>query len=193
MTDDELKEQLEDAFKGHEATLTHRTHGFTRVVWGKPDTMSGRMVFIRDGRRLIVTGDYGDATYAWSDYHDMEWIADTDLGYFKSKCQSSPVGRHFNDWDPDKAERLLRLWAKEYDQCGGPAAPILPKCEEVYMFDALSSKHEWISWCVQHADNLLGNDHWEWSQGVGDCVHYWCRVHHAGLKAAVKYLTGECK
>jgi hypothetical protein len=71
-----------------------------RVInWQKPGSWTYGCRFIIHRRWLTIVGDIGEAVFEWSQDLTLEFLGSLDFGYFMSKCQSSPTGKKFNDWD----------------------------------------------------------------------------------------------
>ena len=99
-------------FKNHEVTIYEKVNiggvPFEFLRWQKPGTSWGLINYIFKGYELFVSGDWYDATYAWSDNTDLQWISTLDIQYFNSKCQASPNGRIPKDWSDKECMKQMR-------------------------------------------------------------------------------------
>ena len=82
----------------YEAGTLGRDVDYEYLTWRKPKTRTNSVDFIRHGGTLFVKGDYYDATYQWTGPESLSWMADTDFGYFHSKCVASTRGSQPRDW-----------------------------------------------------------------------------------------------
>lgn len=101
-----------EQFKNHQVTI-HETVEiggipFEFLRWRKPGTVCGLINFILKGHELIVTGDWYESIYVWSEPVELSWIAKLDMQYFNSKCQASPQGRVPRDWSSDECMLQMR-------------------------------------------------------------------------------------
>jgi len=78
------------------------------INWQNPASWNYGCRFIIHRRWLIVVGDIGEAVYEWSEDLSLDFLASLDFAYFLSKCQASPAGKNFVQWDSDKAILTLR-------------------------------------------------------------------------------------
>lgn len=207
-------------FKKHEV-LRHEVmpNGAEFMTFGQPGTINCRLEYIYYAGRLFVSGDLGEAVYAWYSANSLEWVSGCGAGYFAGKCEASENGRGYKEWDScwaeaDMKEQLLTPGdhCEDYGNC--------EKCEE---FDheleedykdcdcyrshkaaekrwaafeeaggpgALSSETQFTMW-VGDYDNreILGEEWWEWVPGPVRSMR--CELHLAGLKFAFKMINQE--
>lgn len=78
------------------------------IEWRKPGTWTYGMRFIIHRQWLCVVGDVGEATYQWSEDISLAFLAGLDFHYFRSKCQASPGGRKWDEFNPDVGLAELR-------------------------------------------------------------------------------------
>jgi hypothetical protein len=95
-------ECLAREFKDHKASLIGLlcTDSVT-VDWRKPGTGVMAIRYRIDGKYLLVTGDMGDAIFAWSQPISFRFFANCGLDYFKEKCVAKPAdieARFFDTW-----------------------------------------------------------------------------------------------
>lgn len=83
-------------------------------LWRKPESSIYYINYIISVNHLIVTGDAGDAIYAWGQTLTWEWLADLELDYFVSKCIASEEGRPYVQWSQRVASAWLDEWKKEH-------------------------------------------------------------------------------
>lgn len=177
---------IEDCFKEHMATLKiykdENENEITVLNWKKPSTSTYYIRYILDRGSLIVTGDMGEAIYQWSERITLKFLNGCYFGYFAGKCQASEVGRDFKEWNSDLARKRAKEYIEEYDdlswdkfvEAGGDA--------EFYY------QEDWHKWLEVNGDDLLGQDHWEWSYSCGLKTHHRCEYHKIGLEMAFKQL-----
>lgn len=99
-------------FKDHTASIIAGSLTFETPVliigWQKPDTWNYGCRFIIYRRWLCVVGDIGEATFEWNQDITPEFLGSLDFGYFMSKCEASPSGKDFEDWDNNVASRNVQ-------------------------------------------------------------------------------------
>lgn len=197
------KEVREQWFKNHVAKFTDIADGTKILEWRNKD---GSSIFwftavLRQGA-LMIYGDIGEAIYRWyPDVSGWEFFEDTNIDYFESKCCASEEGRRYQEWSSKKAieymhwhfksmaESLENKTAEEIDEefwkhClkfddeGGIEA----------LYDECAwNEGGWRVWCENHyADELLGEDAWEWAPGCGLVVAQRCVAHLIGIQMALE-------
>jgi hypothetical protein len=154
-----------------------------RLLWRDPENIHYAVLYHRIGRRLIVTGDIGDAIYWWSESHSMHWISQLCLSYFHSKCIASEVGRSFDDWSYEKAEGRIKEILDE------SSFGAIDRFSRAGGYEAMTWKDEWMCWCAQNAHEVFG-DHWmDHDLGsIGRVIHPRCIGHLEGLKMAFEQI-----
>lgn len=209
--EEEFRERAErEWFKDHRVAeySAVETPGGTKIEllkWRRPGTSVYGVDYLVVGNKLFVSGDVYEATYAWSSHVSLAWIAGLHQDYFASKCMASPHGREFRTWDRRTAEQAVRDHFEERAQladveqkacpaCGGIVDVPLPDPRRVE-FDELggwraleSDDHEWVEWLRSHGYSVFGDDHWEWTAGVGRVLDPACVAHLVGLKMAMASL-----
>lgn len=112
----------EEWFKDHKATQFNgvSTSATSTVAipvpliyWQKPGTWNYGCHFIIHRRWLCVVGDFGEATFEWSEDITLEFLAGLDFGYFLSKCRASATGKACEEWDNKVAERNIEEYIEE--------------------------------------------------------------------------------
>ena len=201
--DEILEHELRDLFKDHIATLTNLGNNVTMLNWVIPEkTLYGITYILKDGC-LMVYGDFGEAIYRWTEPNDFDWLADTDLGYFKSKCCASESGREFMRWDIYKAkeEWKIRTSIDSLTEYTGDeeykARQLIEywsgKIKEAEAY--LSNEREWESFIEQNGDlflDLFGSDYWESNIcRIGIVTHEYCIRHWFGIKLAMEQLRSK--
>jgi hypothetical protein len=102
-------EQLQKWFADHRATVTahdpadESQYEIQTLYWAKPGTGHLAVRYVIMGPVLMVWGDLESAVYRWSSVISWEFLAGCDLQYFESKCEASPKGRDYEDYDSDLA------------------------------------------------------------------------------------------
>lgn len=175
-----------------------------------------RIIYTYMGRTLHVQGDWGDASYWWSEIHDLRWIADCDFGYFHSKCRSSPVGFPYNVWSEKETKRLFTQHIDSKIKNSVPADKrdkILNKCMIIFerrgLDDHADCRHDWQHWVRVHDEQsdymYSGWDHESRAfleaylepgylfdiDEIGIVPHPWSVIHLAGLRWWVQNMERE--
>lgn len=187
-----------DEFEEHEVLLHKvmtyedslgRSHRLEHLVFKRPNSGFYYIEFIMHNNYVHVTGDVGEATYWWSDRHDLAWVSQCDLSYFSSKCTASPVGVPFKTWTEKTATRYLEhYWEEREDE------------ERVRRFKRwggwrnLDREFDWIEWLRTPArgveadtkgEYFFGPDYLCEVTGIGFDIDIRCEMHLAALKLAV--------
>lgn len=176
----------EKQFEQHVATYTRLGEHHEMLIYRRPESSYGYMVYTRRNGYLIVTGDFGCAIYLWSCFNSLEWISGLDTGYFKSKCEASPQGRDFSSWDSDKVIKrviyefrnssdidVARILLRKFRENGGVEA-------------AQDNEFQWQAWVNDNGHEYFGDDHWEWSYDAGKVIDIQCELHLDGLRHAFR-------
>ena len=66
-----------------------------QIRWRRPDTGNYAMTYTIFGCYVVVTGDVGDAIYAFGQPITLEKLAQFDWHYFINKCCASETGRNY--------------------------------------------------------------------------------------------------
>ena len=182
---------MSDFFKDHEITYqiehTHQDNRDNDVALEivhfrskEYDTMYALEFQLHRGRHLLVTGDYGYAVYSWSDPHNLYWIANTDFGYFHSKCKASSYGEKFLQWDGDIGKERIEIYAENKDDWSPSKKNKFLK----YASEQIKYRRTWIWWLHQFGDKFFDSVEMERMSDVGYIPHEWSRIQHDALKAA---------
>jgi hypothetical protein len=148
------------------------------LCWAEPGTCINQIVYRCTGNHLFVSGDLECAVYQWSDKVTLEWIAEhCSLDYFEQKCQASPRGHRYQQWDEDQACEFLNDHIENDD---GFHADENTKDD---MLRALESQEQWNNWLWQYGDETLGVDAWEFNS-IGMRTDLCCLAHLVGLQMA---------
>lgn len=162
----------------------------TTLVFREPGTGNCRMRFdIIDERNLVVTGDLGDAIYAWSGKVHFRWLSRLDLHYFLGKCQASEVGREFRQWDGQTARETIDRHVAEIDDLERRrrAQELL---HNEHGYSALeSSQHEWARWADDNWREICEDMDGMWELGMVPHIRAIC--HLEGLKMAMAMVPEE--
>lgn len=126
-------------FKDHKAGFTENSAS-TIINWQNPGSWNYGCRFIIHRRWLIVVGDIGEAVYEWGQDVTLEFLAGLDFHYFHGKCQASPEGRKFEQWDTAVAKvniqaRIAELKALPEDEQADSHKAELEALEDVICFD----------------------------------------------------------
>ena len=102
-------------FAKHEATCLvplERGERPTVIEWRKPSDSNYAMTFFIWRNRVIVTGDVGDAVYAWPCSElTIEQLATFDWHYFAGKCVASETWRDYTQKIPGVAAPVCNIRA----------------------------------------------------------------------------------
>jgi hypothetical protein len=91
-------------FKEHKANIVGMntllaTDPMLIINWQKPGTWTYGCRFIIHRRWLMVVGDIGEATFGWGQDITPDFLLSINFDYFLGKCQASPSGTKFEQWD----------------------------------------------------------------------------------------------
>lgn len=120
----ELNRWETEVFKDHVAELKPVATSDPRftppmlILWCKPGTWTYACYYTIFSQWVMCCGDLFEAQYQWGENVSPQFLASIDLGYFLSKCRSSPKGRKWESWsDAVAAEYLESEWKefKEYE------------------------------------------------------------------------------
>lgn len=133
------RECQERWFKDHKANKVDAADCIL-INWANPQSWNYGCRFIIHRRWLCVVGDIGEAVYEWGNDITLDFLAGLDFGYFHGKCQASPEGRKFEDWDSQVAnttrlERLKELLDQQEQGCH--------EYIELSLLDNLAGKEEY--------------------------------------------------
>ena len=153
-----IEEQMKDwrtkRFRAHQArfleqpdpTRTHNNNALWLINWQKSGTWVYGMRFIITGQWLCVMGDAGEATYQWSETITPGFLSGLDFGYFRSKCQASPTGRRWDDFDHEVGLAELR-------SCEDPMVIEYPALREIIHSGKFPDKDTWDLMCQEVYDH----------------------------------------
>ncbi len=125
-------------FKEHKANQIGGPGMFPDCIlinWQKPGTWTYGCRYILHRRWLIVVGDIGEAVFEWSQDLTPDFLLSINFDYFMGKCQASPSGKDFQQWDG----RLAWLRFTESCQEDGMEA-FKAACEDI---DKASDKEDY--------------------------------------------------
>lgn len=117
----QMKDCREIWFKNHVANIICDVHEPTRgdtiiINWQNPKSWNYGCRFIIHRRWLCVVGDIGEATFEWSQDLTFNFLAGIDFHYFLGKCEASPSGKDFTQWDTKIAEAYRNMRIKELSE-----------------------------------------------------------------------------
>jgi hypothetical protein len=178
----ELQEIEKHWFKDHVATFSEcGATGLKLMEWKAPKTWCYAIRYILDGGTLCVWGDLGEAVYRWNGGASFEFIAGTDLGYFKSKCEASEKGRgsDFYDFSFEEFAKNLRTEIGENPESYRDVdLESLEYCEP--------DEYGVISWLRDQP--IDGETAGHFLSG-GKTINLRCAAHWMGIKMAVAQLA----
>ncbi len=154
------------------------------IQWKKPGTGNNSVVYLLHRNLLFVGGDLGSAVYCWSQCITLDFLAGCNLDYFAGKCEASEVGRSFNEWDGDTAERRMR---ERFAEEGYYAEGTRTKFEAAGGWGFLYSRDEWHMWMSGDGDSVFGEQYYELGI-VGERLNGRCILHWLGIVLATKQL-----
>lgn len=216
----EERSGFDEQFKDHDVEYEEfdsKFHGkILRWRWGKPGQYMGSATFTIQSGCLIVTGDFGEATYNWYSRNlSPSFLLNCHEHYIHGKCTASCQGRRFVSWNEDIFKKWLDSYKKEVIDSalenGGYTrkeeyAPekiewneeeseeefinkIKPIIDEDY--DEVlrcQDEHEWIEFLRTNGSRFFGSDWWEFVGDVaeGPDIHFICQMEC--LKRSLKKL-----
>lgn len=183
------QQEIQKWFAEHHASFTEyapdvQTEWYIKTLyWAKPGTGMYSIRYVIMGPVLMVWGDLGDAVYRWSAPIDWHFLAGCDLQYFAGKCQASPVGRTYEDYDADVAWLDFQEALERHAEDGYPAPD--PQAVEEGRRAIRNGHDEWHEWMRSEGSRVFGPDWYEWVPDVGKRVAMTCAAHLFGIKMAV--------
>ena len=173
-------------FPNHKVQLySDLDNGLELLIWGKDDTSTFLVNYIRHQQVLHVSGDLGCAAYWWSQLNSLRWIAGCNLGYFASKCESSENGRQFKEFDTDTLRRQVE---ESLQRMEGEDPQIHERFNGYQGWDHMDDGQQaWQAWCLQHGYEVWG-DCWYMDVPDGMRINPRCHGHLVGLKMAFEQL-----
>lgn len=176
-------------FAEHVATFTeHVPEGdkawpLSTLIWAKPDSGQFAIRYVIMGPVLMVWGDLECAVYRWSSHVTWDFLAGCDLQYFEGKCEASPKGRDYEDYDPDMAltdfnDAIKQRVEEGYD---APNASAVEEGRQAIRYGT----DEWHEWMRSDGHRVFGSDWYEYLPGLGKEIALTCAAHLAGIKMAV--------
>jgi hypothetical protein len=192
----EGKAQLEELrrwFADHRATVTEHAPAdesqwrIETLYWAKPGTGHLAVRYIIMGPVLMVWGDLESAVYRWSSVISWNFLAGCDLQYFESKCEASPKGRDYEDYDSDLALHDFNDAIKRHAEEGYKRAD--PDAVDEARRAIRNGQDEWHEWMRSEGYRVFGDDWYEWLPGLGKRIAHNCAAHLVGIKMAVAQMT----
>lgn len=153
------------------------------LYWGKPGTGMYSIRYVIMGPVLMVWGDLECAVYRWSSPITWEFLAGCDLQYFEGKCEASPKGRDYEDYDRDVAladfnEAIQRCAEEGYDRPDSRAVEEGRRAIEC-------GADDWRDWMRDEGYCVFGDSWYEWLPELGKRTAQTCLAHLLGIKMAV--------
>ena len=157
------------------------------LYWGKPGTGMYSIRYVIMGPVLMVWGDLECAVYRWSSEISWEFLAGCDLQYFAGKCDASPKGRDYEDYDPRLALEDLNEALKERDgeAYKRPSQTLVDEARNVVRY----GEEDWREWIRTNGYDLFGDCWYEYVGDFGKRTAQTCLAHLLGIKMAVAQLT----
>lgn len=193
----EATEEVRGWFKDHQSTFAEHVvrdperWNVETLEWAKPGTGVYAIRYVIMGPVLFVWGDLESAVYRWSSPITWEFLAGCDLQYFEGKCEASPKGRDYMDYDSDLALNDLNAVIKDraaegYDH---PDLRLVDAAREAIRGGA----DEWRDWLSVNGYNLFGDCWYEWVPDFGKRIAFTCTAHLVGIKMAVAQRAAATK
>lgn len=188
--EDVRTERIKGWFAQHEATFGEYIPECARslptpetLYWAKPGTGCYSIRYTIQGPVLMVWGDLECAVYRWSSPITWEFLAGCDLQYFEGKCEASPKGRDYEEYDHDLAladfnEGIERRAEEGYDH---PDPQEVEEARHAIKYGV----DEWRDWMRQEGFRVFGDSWYEWLPGLGKRIAQTCAAHLIGIKMAV--------
>jgi hypothetical protein len=181
--------RIREWFVDHHAIFTERdtaddTQWDLKILyWGKPGTGMYSIRYVIMGPVLMVWGDLECAVYRWSSPITWKFLAGCDLQYFAGKCEASPKGRTFEEYDAHQAlldfdDRITRMVEED-------GARLDPKIVQDARRAIRHGTDEWHEWMQTNGQLLFGGDWYEYLPGLGMEIAQTCAAHLLGIKLAV--------
>jgi len=186
------EEYAREAFRAHRATYRVLKDGYggevEQLIWKDPNSSFHSIYYLRWGNFLFVCGDCYEATYQWSESHNLKWIAQCDLGYFHSKCRASPSGREFREWDKDVLLRNIESnMRSEFEEMSDQeTAAWWRDFEDKDGLASMDSPREWEEWLELNGELFFKSDDPAAWPTDGYDIDIRCRLHFFGLQMAMK-------
>jgi hypothetical protein len=188
-------EQLQKWFADHRATVAahdpadESQYEIQTLYWAKPGTGHLAVRYVIMGPVLMVWGDLESAIYRWSSVISWEFLAGCDLQYFESKCEASPKGRDYEDYDSDLAladfnEDIKRRAEEGYAE---PDQQLVDDARQALRYGL----EDWNEWMRSNGSQLFGSDWYEWVPSFGKRIAHNCAAHLVGIKMAVAQLNQQ--
>lgn len=189
--DEQIAECKENWFVDHKAKVVTATPEVTIIHWANPASWNYGCHFLIHKRWLIVVGDIGEATYEWSSDLTLQFLSGIDFGYFKSKCQSSEVGRNFIDWNEYVAGKNCEeainaiITTKEEDR----SEDDLLKLEILKEMSPGHVKQDYKEAAQEYYNKAGDGAGASEISEMGQVAHPRCIGHFTGLQMAIKQLS----
>lgn len=151
--------------------------------WAKPGTGMYAIRYVIMGPVLMVWGDLDSAVYRWSQAITWQFLASCDLQYFAGKCEASPVGRTFEEYDRDDAFADFKNALRDRAEAGYENPD--PRLVEDARRAIQNGRDEWQEWMRLDGHRVFGPDWYEWLPGLGMRTAQTCLAHLLGIKMAV--------
>lgn len=169
-----------------------------RWRWAEPDKYMCSATFTIQGSVLIVTGDYGEATYNWysGGVISPEFLMDCHEHYIHGKCTASSRGRKFVSFNENVLKKYLDDHKKQvidsavengYYTRTDEFAPEKIEWDEEQEFEEEfinrikpiidedyeevlrhSDMHEWNEFLRSDGERFFGDDWWEFAGDIAE-------------------------
>lgn len=176
-------------FKDHQATFATlgeedaTNYQVETLAWKQPDSGHMMIRYVIQGSVLMVWGDLEAAVYRWSSRITWDFLAGCDIQYFAGKCEASPKGRTYEDYDAHQALIEFEDSIRQRDEEG--YRPLDAELVEDARKAIRYGKDDWYEWMRANGADLFGPDWYEVLPGLGMDIALTCAAHLAGIKAAV--------
>lgn len=174
-------QKIKECFKNHRATL--KDLGEVKILdWAEPGTCCRAIHYIIRSGNLIVTGDFYNAIYSWSEKVTFDFIANCDLWYFFSKftmlSESKP-----HEWSGEEALKEFKEYLENYcdDMEKDKKAELLEYAE-----NCAPNESEWTAFLNDNSELLNDDDYTLYS--AGNMMPWMIEYHLKGLRLAMEQL-----
>lgn len=131
----------------HAATIVTQDKKVVVIRWGRPNSGFYSIYYTLFGNVLMVCGDLGEAVYQWSEEITLKFLSGLHIDYFASKCQASPHGRGFLDWDAEACEAEIAGYFEEGERRDEALKSLIYRVK-----NAQADKK---SWSIYHRGNWI--------------------------------------
>ncbi len=218
---EERRDEQRKNFDKHVVTYHSFSEGNAAVEmikFGEPGTSNYYIEFLFTNGTLFVRGDLGDAVYCWHYSMTLKALGNVQMDYMAGKCQASPNGRKFEEWNKEEAKETIFNMLEEYADEEMIFNRLIDQgvpCEEGIGFHPTQMKAGKQQWATEQTAKIIDGcdmdtkfewelhlaqmddpeklfhdeDWWDWAYGAGDVPATRLIIQHLALTLAIKQLT----